>query len=299
LVVDIGTNAEILLGTRDRVLSASSPTGPAFEGAQISHGQRASPGAIERVRIDPESGEVRYRVVGDDRWSDRLELEETLAPTGICGSGIVEAVAGLYLAGWIDASGLFREQAAEQSAQVRQAGRTLELILATAQETASGEEIVVTQADIRAVQLAKAALYAGVKLLMERMGVRSVDRIKLAGAFGSYIDPKYAMVLGLIPDCDLENVHAVGNAAGDGARIALINRTSRDEARLAARQVEYVETAVQEAFQERFVAAMTLPHAHDGFPHLQHVLPEDAREPGPCRSNRRRRAMKNRGNSET
>jgi uncharacterized 2Fe-2S/4Fe-4S cluster protein (DUF4445 family) len=292
LVVDIGTNAEILLGTHERVLSASSPTGPAFEGAQISHGQRAAPGAIERVRIDPETGEVRYRIVGDERWNDQLESAERLAPTGICGSGIVEAVAGLYLAGWIDSSGLFREAAVEQSAHVRRRGRTLELILAPAEETASGDAIVVTQADIRAVQLAKAALYAGVKLLMKRMGVVRVERIKLAGAFGSYIDPLHAMVLGLIPDCDLEDVHAVGNAAGDGARIALINHSSREDARASARRVEYVETAVQEEFQEQFVAAMALPHAHDPFPHLQHLLPEDEKKPDTRGSRRRRRASK-------
>lgn len=297
LVVDIGTNAEILLGTHERVLSASSPTGPAFEGAQISHGQRAAPGAIERVRIDPESGEVRYRIVGDERWNDQLDSGERLAPTGICGSGIVEAVAGLFLAGWIDSSGLFREDAAERSRRVRRRGRTLELVLATAQETDSRDAIVVTQADIRAVQLAKAALYAGVKLLMERMGVRRVERIKLAGAFGSYIDPIYAMVLGLIPDCDLKNVHTVGNAAGDGARIALINKTSREEARLAARRVEYVETAVQEEFQEQFVAAMALPHAHDRFPHLKQLLPEDERKPDARSSRRRRRASQGRTSS--
>ena len=273
LVVDIGTNAEILLGNRERMLSASSPTGPAFEGAQITHGQRAAPGAIERVRIDPLSGHVRYRVIGDERWSDELDEGESLRPTGICGSGIIEAVAELFATGLLDSSGRFVPDADQRCPQVRRNRRTAELVLASAGETASGQEIVVTQRDIRAIQLAKGALYAGVKLLMDRLGVERVDRIRLAGAFGSYIDPQHAMIIGLIPDCDLEQVVAVGNSAGDGARIALLNAGQRHVAEQAARAVEYVETAVQPGFQDEFVAAMALPHASDSFPHLAELLP--------------------------
>ncbi|GIL12075.1 MAG: drug:proton antiporter [Chloroflexota bacterium] len=271
LIVDIGTNAEILLGTRDWMLSASSPTGPAFEGAHITHGQRAAAGAIERVRIDPQTGAVRYKVIGDPRWSDELETGETLRPTGICGSGIIEVVAELFMAGLLDKSGRFVPEADRLNPRIRYAGRTAELVLAPADETAGGKEIVVTQADIRAVQLAKGALYAGVRLLLNRRGIERVDRIKLAGAFGSYIDPLHAMIIGLIPDCDLSQVIAIGNAAGDGARIALLNVERRAAARRAARSVEYVETASLAVFQDTFVDALALPHAADVFPHLEHL----------------------------
>jgi len=273
LIVDIGTNAEILLGNRARMLSASSPTGPAFEGAHIQHGQRAAPGAIERVRIDPATGAVRYRVIGDGRWSDALGAGESLRPTGICGSGIIEAVAELFLAGLIDRTGRFVPDAAERSAAVRWHGTLGELVLAGAEESATGQPIVVTQKDIRAIQLAKGALYAGTRMLMDRLGVDRVDRIRLAGAFGSYIDPYHAMVIGMLPDCDLEHVTVVGNAAGDGARLALLNIEQRALARQAARQVEYVETGGTPLFQERFVEAMTLPHARDSFPRLAAILP--------------------------
>lgn len=271
LIVDVGTNAEILLGNRERVLSASSPTGPALEGAQISHGMRAAPGAIERVRIDPETYAPRFKVIGDERWSD--EWDQVYQPAmGICGSGIIEVVAELYLAGIIAADGRF--VADLESPHIRWEGRTGVYVLATPEQTATGKPIVVTQQDVRNVQLAKGALMAGAKLLMDRAAIAAVDKVVLAGAFGSYIDPKHAMVLGLIPDCDLENVYAVGNAAGDGARILLLNRAKRRELRRRARWVEYVETAVEPAFQEEFVAAMHLPHMHEPYPHLAHILPD-------------------------
>ncbi|MFQ5959905.1 MAG: ASKHA domain-containing protein [Candidatus Methylomirabilales bacterium] len=269
LLVDIGTNAEILLGNRQRMLSASSPTGPAFEGAQILHGQRATPGAIERVRISAEG--VRYKVVGDDRWNDELQPGDSLRPTGICGSGVIEAVGELFLASLIDSGGLFRSDAHRRHPNVRRSGKTAELVLATPAESATQDEILITQQDIRAIQLAKGALYAGVRLLMDRLAVNQVDQIKLAGAFGSYIDPKYAMVIGLIPDCDLERVESIENAAGDGARIALLSLSQRLAAQDQVEALEYVETALQ----DHFVAAMALPHASDAFPHLQDDLPEE------------------------
>ncbi|MDW8327596.1 MAG: ASKHA domain-containing protein, partial [Anaerolineales bacterium] len=283
LVVDVGTNAEIVLGNREQVLCCSSPTGPAFEGAQITHGQRAAPGAIERVRIDPVTWEPRFKLIGMDDWIEPASLSsplrretkgEDLRATGICGSGIIEAVAELYLAGIIDRDGRFAENGPERSARVRFNGRTGEYVLADAEYTSSGKPIVVTQADVRAIQLAKAALYAGVKLLMQARGVEKVDRIVLAGAFGSYIDPKHAMVLGLIPDCELEKVTAVGNAAGDGARIALLNRAARLEAARIAENAIHVQTAVAANFQAEFVAAIAIPHATDPFPHLADILPQ-------------------------
>ncbi len=266
LVVDVGTNAEILLGNRHRLLAASSPTGPAFEGAQISSGQRAAPGAIERVRIDPATLEPRFKVIGVDAWSDEAGFEgqiETVGVTGICGSGIIEAVAELFLVGIVNAEGLINGDLLARSPRMFADGRTFSYRLWD-----GSVSISVTQNDIRAIQLAKGALYAGTRLLMDRLGVDHVDRIKLAGAFGSFIDPKYAMILGLIPDCRLDHVTSVGNAAGTGARMALVNRGHRAEVEALVRRIEKIETALETRFQEHFVHAMALPNGRDPFPHL-------------------------------
>jgi uncharacterized 2Fe-2S/4Fe-4S cluster protein (DUF4445 family) len=275
LVVDVGTNAEISVGNRERIVCASSPTGPAFEGAQITHGQRAAPGAVERVRIDPATLEPRWKVIGHDDWlsGDEAAPSATQA-TGICGSGIIEAVAELRMAGLLRPDGLFDE--ARPTPRMRRRGRTFEYVLVRAPASATGGDIVITQADVRAIQLAKAALYSGASLLLRRLGIDSVDRVLLAGAFGSYLSPLHAMALGLIPDCDLSRVTAVGNAAGDGARIALLNRQARVEAERLAGWVEHVQIATDPAFQDTFVAAMALPHASDPFPHLEGLLPEPA-----------------------
>jgi uncharacterized 2Fe-2S/4Fe-4S cluster protein (DUF4445 family) len=291
LIVDVGTNGEILLGNRDHVWSASSPTGPAFEGAQITHGMRATPGAIERVRIDPDTWESRFRVIGDDRWSDAWNIGNGASgqqlASGICGSGVIEAVAEMFLAGIVRADGGFNPGA--KHPRVQWDGRTGSYVLATADQTTTGRPIVVTQNDVRAIQLAKAALYAGAKLLMNRAGVAQVDKIVLAGGFGSYIDPFHALVLGLIPDCALDSVYAVGNAAGDGARIALLNRDRRLEAQAIARWSEHVNTAVESRFQEEFVAAMPFPHEKDPYPHLEGQLPEASVALNGRRSHRARR----------
>jgi uncharacterized 2Fe-2S/4Fe-4S cluster protein (DUF4445 family) len=274
LIIDVGTNAEILLGNRAGILSCSSPTGPAFEGAQIRHGQRAAPGAIERVRIDRATGEPRFRVIGQEQWSDAQE-PAAIQATGICGSGIIEVVAELFMAGILRGDGRF-DPSWQGGSRLRWDGPKAEYILATPEQSSTGGEIVVTQDDVRNIQLAKGALYAGCKLLMRRRGVDHVDKIVLAGAFGSYIDPLRAMVLGLYPDCDPAQVAAVGNAAGDGARIALLSKARRAESALAARRVEYIETAIDPHFQEEFVGALHLPHASDAFPHLEALgmLPE-------------------------
>jgi len=279
LIVDIGTNAEIDLGNRACMYSASSPTGPAFEGAQITFGMRAAPGAIERVRIDRDTLAGRFRVIGEEIWSDSwhtgpdvpLDDQPRHLAAGICGSGIIEAVAEMFLAGIILPDGRFNPDRVHD--RIRWNGRKGEYILATGEQTTTGNPILVTQDDVRNIQLAKAALYAGAKLLMLRAGITKVDRILLAGAFGSYIDTKYAMILGLIPDCDLEKVYAVGNAAGDGARIALLNRHKRAEAQKIARWIRYIETAVDPEFQNEFVGAIHIPHATDAFPHLDGMLP--------------------------
>lgn len=279
LIVDVGTNAEIILGDRSQVLVASSPTGPAFEGAQISHGQRAAPGAIERVRIDPQTLQPRYKVIGHPDWIDPqndIDLPPEAKATGICGSGIVEAIAEMFLAGIINEKGHFVPSAAERSPRVRLNDRTTEFVLVDERASSSGNGIVITQNDVRAIQLAKAALYAGTKLLMDQRGVSKVDRVVLAGAFGTFISPLHAMVLGLIPDCELEQVAAVGNAAGDGARLALLNRRLRIKAEKLARTVTYVETPLESSFQDEFVAALNIPHANHLFPHLAGILPQPA-----------------------
>ena len=284
LVVDVGTNAEIVLGNRERLLACSSPTGPAFEGAQISCGQRAAAGAIERVRIDRDTLEPRFRVIGCDLWSDESGFDAATAKTGvtgICGSGIIEVLAELFLAGVILDDGRIDGSLAARSPRIVPDGRTHAYIL---HDPGGGRPpIRVVQNDIRAIQLGKAALYAGVKLLMDRLAVDRVDRITLAGAFGSHIDTTYAMVLGLIPDCDLSKVASAGNAAGTGARIALLNGQARREIEALVREVEKVETAVEPRFQEHFVGAMGLPHAADPFPNLANTvaLPERrSGEPG-------------------
>ena len=270
LLVDVGTNAEIILGNRSRLLAASSPTGPAFEGAQISCGQRAAPGAIERVRINPETLEPRFKVIGSELWSDEIGFEKSIANigvTGICGSGIIEAVAEMFLVGLVQTNGVIDGNFASRSSRVVADARTWAYVLHR-----GDREIRVTQNDIRAIQLAKAALYAGIQLLMEHLGVSGVDRIRLAGAFGAHIDVKYAMVLGLIPDCNLEHVTAAGNAAGTGARIALLDRNARQEIEREVRRIEKIETAIEPRFQEHFVAAMEIPHETAEFGELLKVV---------------------------
>jgi uncharacterized 2Fe-2S/4Fe-4S cluster protein (DUF4445 family) len=265
LIIDVGTNAEIVLGNRERLLAASSPTGPAFEGAQITHGQRAAPGAIERVRIDRETLEPRIRVIGSDTWSDEEAFAGTEV-TGIAGSGIIEAIAELFLAGVLTSDGVIDGAYAERTPRVIARGRTFAYVLYRE------PRILVTQHDVRAIQLAKAALYAGCRLLMDHLGVDEVHRIRLAGAFGAHIDPLHALVLGLVPDCELEHVTSAGNAAGTGARIALLNGAARIEIEDVVRRVEKIETAVEPRFQEHFVGAMGIPHRTAPSPRLAEVV---------------------------
>jgi len=270
LLVDVGTNAEIVLGNRQRLLACSSPTGPAFEGAQISCGQRAAPGAIERVRIDPATLEPRFKVIGCDLWSDDpgfAEATRATGVTGVCGSGIIEVIAEMYLSGVINQDGVVDGALAERSDRIVPTDRTFSYVLHRGAVT-----LAVSQTDVRAIQLAKAALYAGVRLLMEELGVERVDRIRLAGAFGAHIDPKYAMVLGMIPDCDLAAVAAAGNAAGTGARIALLDERSRSIIEDVVRRVEKIETAIEPRFQAHFVEAMAIPHKRFANPELGKVV---------------------------
>jgi uncharacterized 2Fe-2S/4Fe-4S cluster protein (DUF4445 family) len=270
LIIDIGTNGEIALGNRHRMLCASCPTGPALEGANIRHGMRAAPGAIDRVRVDPRSLEVRFSVIGDRRWSTERSKAK-IGALGLCGSAGIDAVAELLRAGLLERSGRFNAEAESERLRISPEGMR-EFVIAWADETASGAEIVLTQGDVRAIQLAKAALYAGSELLLARLGVERPDRVVLAGAFGSVIDLERALWIGLFPDCGLENVSAVGNAAGDGARIALLDRRKRAEAEHLARWVEYVELSTERAFDERFVEATHMPHMEHRFPTVEEAM---------------------------
>jgi uncharacterized 2Fe-2S/4Fe-4S cluster protein (DUF4445 family) len=274
LIVDVGTNAELLLGNKSRVLACSSPTGPAFEGAQISSGQRAAPGAIEHIKIDPVTKNPRFQVIGCDLWSNEDGFEKATSATGvsgICGSGIIEAVAELRLAGLMDESGLLGSAEATGTPRMIPDGRTFSYVI---HDTSGldGPVITVTQGDIRAIQLAKSALYAGARLLMDEMGVDVVDRVVLAGAFGAHISSKHAMVLGMIPDVALKNVTSAGNAAGTGAQIALCNVKSRADIEKIVRQVIKVETALEPKFQDHFVAANAIPHKTDTFTNLKKIV---------------------------
>ena len=273
LIVDVGTNAEILFGDRRRLLAASSPTGPAFEGAQISCGQRAASGAIERVRIDHVTLEPRFKVIGCDLWSDEAGFgvaTNALSVAGVCGSGLIELVAEMFLAGILLSDGTLDGALRERSTRIEPLGRSFTYVLHQ-----GPPRISITQADVRAIQLAKAALYAGAKLLTTKLGVGPPRRITLVGAFGSQIDPLHAMTIGLVPDCDLAQVASGGNAAGTGARIALLNRSARAEIESLTEQIEKIETASEPNFESEFVAAMAFPHASDAFPNLarQILLP--------------------------
>ena len=294
LLVDIGTNAEIVLGNDQRLLACSSPTGPAFEGAQVSAGQRAAPGAIERVRIDPATLETRIRVIGSDLWSDQPGFMDALPAqgvTGICGSGIIEAVVEMWLAGILTHDGLIDGDQASRTPRLVRDGRTFSFAIR--------DEITVTQTDVRQIQLAKAALYAGIRLLMDRLEVTSVARIRLAGAFGSHIDVRYAMALGMLPDCPVDAVSAVGNAAGHGARIALLNHASRREIESVVKSVEKVETATEPNFQAYFVDAMAIPHGTDALARLGNLFPDRERLPAATAGDRPAPAQERRSRRKT
>ncbi|MEJ6708408.1 MAG: ASKHA domain-containing protein, partial [Amylibacter sp.] len=274
LVVDVGTNAEILLGNKEKVLACSSPTGPAFEGAQISSGQRAAPGAIEHIEIDPITKEPRFSVIGSDIWSDEEGFDASILSsgiTGICGSGIIELVAEMRIGGIIDGPGLIGSPDQTGTERCFLDGRTHSYLVWDG-SAEGGPKITVTNRDIREIQMAKAALYSGARLLMDKFNVDRVDRIVLAGAFGAHISPKHAMVLGMIPDCPLEKVTSAGNAAGTGARIALLNKKARTEIEATVREIHKIETAIEPRFQEHFVNASAIPNSVETFPILAKIV---------------------------
>jgi uncharacterized 2Fe-2S/4Fe-4S cluster protein (DUF4445 family) len=273
LIIDIGTNGELVLGNKEKLISSSCATGPALEGAQLAFGMRAAPGAIERITIDPDTHEVDYKVIGRDAWKSYSKPEQMQAK-GICGSGILDVLAELYRTGIVLKSGRFDPQQKSKRLRKNSENNQPEFVIAWKAETSINKDIVITQKDIRQIQLAKGALYCGCKLMMRRMGIEKVDRVKIAGAFGTHVDREKALIMGLFPDCEIDKIIPVGNAAGDGARAALLNRRKREEASWVSRNVEYIELTVEKDFQEQFMQAMQIPHMKDEFPHLKGLVPE-------------------------
>ena len=251
LLVDIGTNAEIMLSKNGKVYATSSPTGPAFEGAEISSGVRATYGAIERVRIDKDTLKVRFKVIGCDAWSDEPDFELVqMKAIGICGSGIIEAIVAFAEAGIIDQSGLFVESKAPELFSKK--GNTTRFLLVDQGD----KSIYIEQVDIRSIQLAKAALSAGVSILMDYLECEEFDKVLLAGAFGAHLDPRYVALLDIIPTSTAEKIISVGNAAGVGASAALLDVNKRKTIINAVDEVVKIETATESKFQEYFVGAM-------------------------------------------
>ena len=276
LLIDVGTNAELILGNRKRLVCTSTPTGPALEGAHVEYGMRAAPGAIERVHIDEKTLEPKYKVIGVEGWNtDHAEFKGHVK--GICGSAIIDSVAELFRAGIVDSRGKFKKNL--DTRRVREGENGWEYVVAWAEETSIGRDIPMTQQDVRQIQLAKAALFTAARTLLKRSNLQSPDKIILAGGFGSYIDKEKAMLIGLIPDCPLENVYAVGNAAGDGARIALLNVEKRKEIESVTRRVERFELPTDPEFQNQFMLATSFPHMSEPFEHIAHLIPNRVADP--------------------
>ncbi len=270
LLIDVGTNAELVLGNRKRLVCTSTPTGPALEGAHVEYGMRAAPGAIERVTIDEKTLEPRYKIVGEEGWNSGKAK-------GICGSAIIDAVAELFRTGIVDSRGKFNKGLV--SKRIREGESGWEYVIAWAEETSIGRDIPMTQQDVRQIQLAKAALFVAARTLLKRSNLQTPDKIILAGGFGSYIDKEKAMLIGLIPDCELDRVYAIGNAAGDGARIALLNVEKRNEIGSVTRQVERFELPTDPEFQNQFILATSFPHMSEPFEHIAHLVPHRKEDP--------------------
>ena len=267
LIIDVGTNGELVLGNKERLICTSCATGPALEGAHIAFGMRAAPGAIERVKVDPDTLEVDYKVVGRETWRSFSEPKD-MQVRGICGSGILDAVAELFRTGVVLKSGAFNPEQPSRRYRVNPETNLKEFVLAWADESSLGRDVVIDQKDVREIQMAKAAIYSGCKLMLQRLGIKHPDRIKIAGAFGLHIDRTLALVMGLFPDCPLDRVETVGNAAGDGCRAALLNLDKRSEAEQVARKVQYLELSLEPVFQNELVEATQFPHMNDEFPSL-------------------------------
>jgi uncharacterized 2Fe-2S/4Fe-4S cluster protein (DUF4445 family) len=241
LALDIGTNTEVCLANQDAMTSVSCASGPAFEGAHIEHGMRAANGAIEHVRLVGD--EVEYQTIGGE------------APVGLCGSGILDALAQLYEAGVLDRSG---RMVAHPRVRVDEGRR--EFVLVGEEERTGQPAITVTQQDVRALQLAKGAIQTGIQVLLESQGLtaEAIDQVVIAGAFGSYIDVSSAVSIGMLPALPLDRFRQVGNAAGMGAKLALVSCSKRAEAQVIARRIGYIELATAPRFMQHFAQAMIM-----------------------------------------
>ena len=258
LIIDLGTNGELVLGNRERLLSCSCATGPALEGAHIASGMRATNGAIEKVRIDPVTFEVDYAVIGMDGWAREHEAC-ALKPVGICGSGIIDTVAHLFMTGLIGEDGAFKADGKTERLRKGPSGAH-EFVVAWKHESATGSDILLTQKDIRQIQLAKGAMQGGCRVLMHHLNIDTLPRMAIAGAFGMHIDKVSSLTIGLFPWCDPEKVVMIGNAAGHGAYLALVNRDKRVEADRIARTVEHIELALEAGFEKEFLKALSIPY---------------------------------------
>lgn len=261
LFIDVGTNGEIVLGNRDWLVTAACSAGPAFEGSGIKFGMRAMEGAIEEVEIDPKTYEVNYRVIGD------------VKPIGICGSGMIDTLAEMYLTGVIDQKGKIREEIG--SKRVRRGEAGLEYVLAWRVESAINKEIVITEVDLDNLIRAKAAIYAGFATLLSQMGMTfsDVDKIYIAGGFGRYIDVERAITIGMLPDLPVEKFVFLGNTSIMGAYYALLCDRLRREAEEIARRMTYIELSVSRSFMDEYLSALFLPHTNiDAFPSVKGEL---------------------------
>ncbi|MDH7477989.1 MAG: ASKHA domain-containing protein [Candidatus Bathyarchaeota archaeon] len=260
LLIDIGTNTEIFIGNSGDMLSCSCASGPAFEGFHIKHGMKAVTGAIEKIRIDSKF-EVEYETIGHEK------------PAGLCGSAMIDVVAEMFKHKIIDRSGKINRDI--KTPRLRKNNGELEFVIAWGKETKTKKEITVTQKDIREIQLAKAAIYTGCSILMKRKELKEKDITKLfiAGAFGNYINPQNAKIIGLIPDVPTEKVEFVGNTAIVGAKMALISNEARKKADTIAKKVRYLELAADPSFKKEFLKATLIPHQNlNRFPSIRRIL---------------------------
>ncbi|MFB6183406.1 MAG: ASKHA domain-containing protein [Haloarculaceae archaeon] len=265
--IDIGTNGEISVGNKDKMWTTSAPAGPALEGAEITHGVRAQAGSIESVKIDPDTFEPTLGIIDDDTPTARGEATK---PNGICGSGVIDALAQMFVVGLVDQRGQFREEVYGHDRIRKNEDDEVEYVLVWDEESAIDGDIVVTQNDIREIQMAKAAIQAGALVLMDELDVDTVDRVVLAGGFGNYIDPESAITVGLYPDVEMDKVESLGNAAGIGAQLALLNKGAREETMNIIEEVEYFEIAGTDVFRDNFMQAMYLPHQDlDRYPRVK------------------------------
>ncbi len=247
MLMDIGTNTEIAIGNKEDMISCSCASGPAFEGFYIKHGMRASSGAIEHVEINPETFEVRYRTI------------EGVRPRGLCGSGLIDLLAELLKTGVMDSAGKLNPEI--ESNRITTNKDEVEFVVAWERETGIDSDVVITQRDIRELQSAKAAMRAGAEILMLKKGIKEadIDVFYIAGAFGSYVEPANARIIGMYPDVDLERVKIVGNAAGSGAKLALISGEERAHAEEIAKKVRYIELAAEPKFTRCYMLSHYFP----------------------------------------